>query len=338
MCAPVAVGVAGLVLSGIGTAVNYSMGIASANQQAAQANSMALMQANQAQASVAMQNQQALQQQAQVRAQMEMQRAQQQQANQLAMQQQMSQQSFALQQQAMTQSFQQQSQLSQQAFQASTQAMSMEQALAQQERQQALSVSQQQSAIQFQREQAQKAQNLQIEQMNKQLLDKYTQQRAAVKAEREQLMKKYEVDKQVYQDTVETAELQKDENAAAANRAYLAEQAQLDEKRKEAAFESQSIIAKSIGAKGSILASGRTGQSVGLLVNDVERQAGIAKAQQTAMLESDRVAAILGMQDAYEQNRAADQQADASVGFDPTMPYLPQMPEVPTFVGFEIPT
>ena len=76
---------------------------------------------------------------------------------------------------------------------------------------------------------------------------------------------------------------------------------------------------------------------VGLLVNDVERQAGIAKAQQTAMLEADKVAAIIGMDDAFEQNKAADRQAQAQVGFDPSMPYLPQMPEVPTFVGFEIP-
>ena len=85
-------------------------------------------------------------------------------------------------------------------------------------------------------------------------------------------------------------------NAEEANRVYTAEQARLEGKRKEAAFEAQSILAKSIGTKGTILASGRTGQSIGLLVNDVERQAGIQKAQQTAMLESDRVASIIGME------------------------------------------
>ena len=74
-----------------------------------------------------------------------------------------------------------------------------------------------------------------------------------------------------------------------------------------------------------------------MLVNDVERQAGIQKAQQTAMLESDRVASIIGMEDAFAKNRAGNQQAASQVGFNPDMPYLPKMPEVPTFVGFEIP-
>ena len=117
----------------------------------------------------------------------------------------------------------------------------------------------------------------------------------------------------------------------------MAEQAKLEGKRREAAFEAQSILAKSIGAKGTILASGRTGQSVGLLVNDAERQAGVQKAQQTAMLEADKVAAIIGMEAAFAQNKAADAQAESKVGFNPSMPYLPSMPEVPTFVGFEIP-
>ena len=53
------------------------------------------------------------------------------------------------------------------------------------------------------------------------------------------------------------------------------------------------------------------------------------------MLEQDRVAAIIGMEDAFAQNKARDTQAaDAQVGFNPEMPYLPSMPEVPTFVGF----
>ena len=173
--------------------------------------------------------------------------------------------------------------------------------------------------------------------MNAQLSDKYTQQREAVKAERAQLMQKYTVDRKLYQDSKETAQQQMKNNAEEANRVYTAEQARLNDKRKEAAFEAQSILAKSIGAKGSILASGRTGQSIGLLVTDVERQAGLQKAQQTAMLESDRVASIIGMEDAMAKNRAANDQAASQVGFNPDMPYLPNMPQVPTFVGFEIP-
>ena len=77
-------------------------------------------------------------------------------------------------------------------------------------------------------------------------------------------------------------------------------------------------------------------RQIGLLVNDAERQAGIMRSQQTAMLESDKVSAIIGMNDAFEQNRAADKQAEANIGFNPEMPYLPSMPDMPTFAGLAI--
>lgn len=315
MCDPVSIGITGLVLSGVGAVANYSMGIQQANAQAAQAQAAAAFQSQQAQINYNQQAQAQFTQQAQQQAQMRLQQSQFQASQMQAMQQQGQQQMFQMQQN--------QAQLKQNAeFQYQNQQ---------------LQVRQQQEAQRFQAEQAAKAANLQVEQMNNQLADKYTQNKEAVRAEREQLLKKYETDKRVYQDSKETAQQQAAENATAANRVYVAEQAKLEGKRREAAFEAQSILAKSIGAKGTILASGRTGQSVGLLLGDVERQAGIQKAQQTAMLEADQVAAIIGMENAFEQNKAADRQAEAQIGFDPTMPYLPKMPEVPTFVGFEIP-
>lgn len=315
MCDAIAIGVTGLVLSAVGTTVNYSMGIQAAQQQASQAQAAATFQSQQAQINYNLSAQQQFQQAAQQRAAMVQQQSQFQAQQQLQMQQQAQQQSFQLQQS--------QAQLRQNA---ELQAQS-----------QRLQLQQQNEAKKFQMEQAAKAANLQVQQLNNQLADKYTQNKEAVRAEREQLLKKYETDKRVFQDSRETAQRQKLENRSETNRVYLAEQAKLEGKRREAAFEAQSILAKSIGAKGSILASGRTGQSVGLLLGDIERQAGFQKAQQTAMLEQDRVAAIIGMDDAFAQQKAADQRADAQVGFDPTMPYLPKMPEVPTFVGFEIP-
>lgn len=315
MCDPVSIGITGLVMSGVGAVANYSMGIQQANAQAAQAQAAADFQSQQAQINY---NQQA---------QAQMQQAQQQRATMMQQQSQFAaQQRLQMQQQGQQQLFQMQQNQAQLRQQADFQAQNQRQQL-----------SQQQESRKFQAEQAAKQANLQIEQMNAQLADKYTQQKEAVRAERNQLLKKFETDKRVYQDSKETAQQQEAENASAANRVYVAEQAKLEGKRREAAFEAQSILAKSIGAKGTILASGRTGQSVGLLVNDAERQAGVAKAQQTAMLEADKVAAIIGMDDAFEQNKAADRQAQAQVGFDPSMPYLPKMPEVPTFVGFEIP-
>ena len=46
------------------------------------------------------------------------------------------------------------------------------------------------------------------------------------------------------------------------------------------------MYAKSIGGQGKVLASGATGQSVGLLALDAERQAGFGTAAETAKLES----------------------------------------------------
>ena len=291
------------------------MGIYSANQQSAQASaSMAQAQSN-AQANVYMQN----------RSQMVNLRQQQATA-------QMQQQQQSLQmQQSMTQNYQNQVLSQRQQIDTLKQNASIAY------EQQRLNLDQTQTAQRLQQEQAAEGRNLQIEQMNNALQDRYTQQREAVKQERQQLMLQNQTDRKVYQDSVETSDEQMRSNAEAANRVYVAEQAQLSEKRKEAAFEAQTILARSIGAKGSILATGRTGQSVGLLVLDTERQAGRQTAQQEAMLKADYDSALIAMDDAFQNNLAGNRQAEAKVGFNPEMPYLPSMPEVPNFVGFEIP-
>ena len=303
-------------MSGIGTAATVGMGIYSANQQASQAAaSMNQAQAN-AQANIAMSNRSNMQQMQQVRQQQQMQQ------RQVQMQQ----------QQSMQQNFQ--NQLMQQRQQGDQ--LKQQQQLAYDNQRQQLQ--QTQDAQRLQIEQAAASRNLQIEQMNNALKDRYTQQRDAVKRERNQLMMQNQTDRRVYQDSIETSDRQKIRNAEAANRVYVAEQSQLNEKRKEASFAAQTALAKSIGAKGSILASGRTGQSVGLLALDTERQAGVQEAQAKAMLQADTDTALIAMDNAFQANLDGNRQAEAKVGFNPEMPYLPPMPEVPNFVGFEIPT
>jgi hypothetical protein len=309
MCDPISLGAAALVSS-------VGMGIYSTNQQAAQASaSMAQAQSN-AQTNVAIQNQQSM---------MNLRQTQASQAQQM----QQSQQQMA---QQMQQTYQnQQLQQRQQANQ-----LRQQQTLAYDSQRQQLE--QLQSNQRLQQEQAAANRNLQIEQINNALRDKYTQQKDAVRRERNQLMVQNETDRRVHQSQMQTSDKQMLANAEAANRVYVAEQATLNEKRKEAAFEAQTILAKSIGAKGKILATGRTGQSVGLLALDTERQAGVATAQQEAMLKADYDSALIAMDNAYEQNLADNRKAESSIGFAPNMPYLPKMPSVPNFVGFDIPT
>ena len=98
-------------------------------------------------------------------------------------------------------------------------------------------------------------------------------------------------------------------NADAANRVYAQEQAKINEARQAAAFKAQENYAKTIGAQGSILATGGTGQSIGLLVNDAERQQGFQTAQMTATLENMTRQGAVTMDLAASQQLSKDNQA-----------------------------
>lgn len=60
-------------------------------------------------------------------------------------------------------------------------------------------------------------------------------------------------------------------NTSATSRAIQAEQQKLNDAQAQAAFEGQKLLATNLQTQGSVLASGRTGQSIGLLVNDANR-------------------------------------------------------------------
>ena len=120
----------------------------------------------------------------------------------------------------------------------------------------------------------------------------------------------------------------------AVNKTYVQEQAKRAEARQKADFKSLEILRKSIGVQGKILASGATGQSVGLLALDAERQAGFAQAQQSASVDS----AVL--QSAISQDIAFDQaQSSANQLFNRTTPPT-QAPILDPYgmAGLEIPS
>lgn len=149
-------------------------------------------------------------------------------------------------------------------------------------------------------------------------------------------MRRNEIDRQLYQGSVEDAREQVTLNNEGANRAQLAEQAKLNEVRKKALFEQQNLLAKSIGAKGSILARGQSGQSIGLLTMDVDRQKGFAEAQEMASLDSASEQALINMDAAYLQAESQNNKAESQIGFNPTNPYLPTNPKAPQLVGLNI--
>ena len=191
---------------------------------------------------------------------------------------------------------------------------------------------QQQAQLRLQQQQQQDQYNLSVIQSNNQLQNQYQQQRAQVEQERANIQSKYAADRLAYQRGVEDMDEQIKYNNEAANKVYQQEQSKITEAKKKAAFAQQTALAKAIGAKGTILAAGRTGQSVGLLVNDAERQAGFAKAQADAQLASTMEQSQIGMDQAFLQSLGANNQAESRKGMAPANPFMPTMPGIPNFV------
>lgn len=63
-------------------------------------------------------------------------------------------------------------------------------------------------------------------------------------------------------------------NREAANRGYISEQQKLQAEYRQAAEKAQQLSIQSLRQQGTILASGRSGQSIGLLMADPEKQYG----------------------------------------------------------------
>ena len=218
-----------------------------------------------------------------------------------------------------------QAQMDMQAQQAQRQQeMNRQQAIFQQDQQrQSMILSQRQQQDQY---------NLSVQQSNVQIANNYRQQQDRVKLERAQIAQRNEAERSSYQKAKESEGQQVKYNNEAANRMYVQQQAKVSEAKKQAAFAQQAALAKSIGSKGAILSAGRTGQSVGLLVNDAERQAGFETAQASASMESLTEQSLISMDQAYLQALGANQRAADRTGMAPNDPYMPSYPDVPMFV------
>ena len=85
-------------------------------------------------------------------------------------------------------------------------------------------------------------------------------------------LQQFEVQKQGFEQSEQSFFQQIDLNNQAANRAYMSEQVKLNFEQKKAAMEAHQLMASSSQAQGKILASGRSGQSLGMLANDASRE------------------------------------------------------------------
>jgi hypothetical protein len=110
------------------------------------------------------------------------------------------------------------------------------------------------------------------------------------------------------------------------NRVYTQEQAKLLEVRDKAAFKAQENYAKAIGAKGRILAGGQTGQSIGLLALNEDRQLGFANAQENATISSAETQSQIAMGIGYDQAVGSINTAFSQVPQAPQAPVLAPNP------------
>lgn len=116
----------------------------------------------------------------------------------------------------------------------------------------------------------------------------------------------YAVNMRAYQASEQAYNQQIDLNRQAANRAYEREQLKLKGEYDKASQDAQDLLVAKMQAQGQALASGRTGQSIGLLVNDAQREYGRDLSNLGTNLGYATTESILGMEDIFQQQRSAD--------------------------------
>lgn len=178
--------------------------------------------------------------------------------------------------------------------------------------------------------QAQQSAQMQAAQYQQQMNVQYQNAQRQAHFERQQQVQRHMGEVRAQQAAALSYQNQVQYNNQAANAVYTQEQVKLQEARNAAAFKSQEIYAKQIGGMGKVLASGATGQSVGLLALDQERQAGFALAKENASLRSAEQAMGVGMDVAFQQNQSANNQAFSKV---PSPIQAPQLAPDPAGVG-----
>jgi hypothetical protein len=124
-------------------------------------------------------------------------------------------------------------------------------------------------------------------------------------------MRAYEASEQAYNQQIQM-------NREAANRAYEREQLKLKGDYDKAAQDAQSLLVQKMQAQGQVLASGRTGQSIGLLVNDAQREYGRDLANLGTNLGYATTESVFQMQDIFRQQSSADLQAASQRMLQPT--------------------
>ena len=187
---------------------------------------------------------------------------------------------------------------------------------------QAFGIMQSQQQQQFAQQQA----ALQQQQAQQNMDLQYQQAQRQTAQENQARANKYQGEVRMQQAQKLSYYQQLNNNNEALNKSFTQEQVKLNEAKDAAAFKSQANYAKAIGAKGKILAGGMSGQSIGLLALDVDRQQGFNDAQENASIRSAEAQAAIGMDSAYTQAKSANNQAYSKLTPNVQAPLLAPKP------------
>ena len=189
---------------------------------------------------------------------------------------------------------------------------------------------QQRQSLELSQRQQQDQYNLQVLQSNNQIANQYNQQRQQVEQERAAIMAKHKADRVAHQREGRARSKLSTTTKRPTGSINKSNPRSRKQGRRPPLLNKR--LSKSIGSKGAILSAGRTGQSVGLLINDAERQSGFAQAQADAQLASTMEQSQISMDQAFLQSQGANNQAMSRVGMFPENPYMPSFPGIPNFV------
>jgi hypothetical protein len=109
-------------------------------------------------------------------------------------------------------------------------------------------------------------------------------------------------------------------NAEAANRAYVADQMKLKNEYDKSAVDAQKLMTTAMQAQGNVLASGRVGQSIGLLAQDAERSFGKDMATLGMNLGYANEDYLLSTQNTFQQAESANAAAASNRMIKPSAP------------------
>ena len=137
----------------------------------------------------------------------------------------------------------------------------------------------------------------------------HSQEQAAYKAQ----MEAYRRSEQAYNSQIRL-------NQEAANRGYVSEQNKLQGEFMKASQEAQQRLVTSLQSQGSVLASGRSGQSIGLLLSDAERGYGRDLANIAQNLAFARQDYATGAESLYLNQESANNVAASNRMLQPSKP------------------